>query len=329
MEAHSSAEYDIRCLSFKGRIFPNGCLIFSVFDETPHKIPVSRVTGSGSFIHPIPPVPPAPFFAPPPPPPLPLIPTPPPPPPPPSPPRKAIDYTSPPFTLWRDERWEDMNIDSGISTRQNISAINTDCCSVAQGKKEVKEMMDGFLRDFTRIMGSTFGEDHSLIDPLDTPTPPRITTPRGPSPLPAIELDGSLHIPGSFIQPPSQSPDPMDDYASVEKSQTPPHMEPLQTLHPGIWCDFCGKQIRGLRFKCQECPYYDLVRVSWTYSPLVDHRCAIVCKLHCSQSSPRQAQCTPIDDSQVQYHKPAFPEGFRPEGAHSNSQPGACRFLSI
>ncbi|KAF8492705.1 hypothetical protein JB92DRAFT_3001742 [Gautieria morchelliformis] len=293
MEAHSAAEYDMHCKAFKGRIYPDGRLMFSVFDETPHKIPASRSAEPGSFIHPISPVPPTPFFAPPPPlfapppplfaPPPPLFAPPPPPPPPPplhlppppplplpppppplprqpqaveigTPPAFMHNRTFRPFNI-RGSQSQPMDIDSEASAREGTSAMDTECCNIAQGKKEVKAMTDDFLREFTRIMGTTFGEDRSFFDPLDTPC---IATPRGPSPLPAIDIDGSLHISSSFIQPRPHSPYAMEHDGDVEKSQTPPQLEPLQTLHPGIWCDFCGKQIRGLRFKCQECAYYDL-----------------------------------------------------------------------
>ena len=257
-------EYDFHCAPFKSRVYPNGRLMFSVFDETPHKIPGSRSTGQGSFIHPIPPAPPAPFFAPPPPPP-------PPSPPPPLPSRQQSqrldtsflrrDEWSPPPSIFVDKPLQPMDVDSVPSTRQSTSAMDTECCSVARGKNEIRALTDDFLRDFTRIMRDTFGEDHSFPDQMKTPTNPRKIS-RGPSPLPAIDLDGSLHIPGSFIQPRPQSPNAMGNDADADKSQSSPQLEHLQTLHPGVWCDFCGKQIRGLRFRCQECVNYDLVCIN-------------------------------------------------------------------
>lgn len=294
MEARSVVEYDRYCAPFKGRTYPTGQLIFSVFDATPHKIPVPCSTGTSSFIHPIPPAQPIPFFAPPP--------LPPPPPPPPSlpslprdshvpnPPHLFMSYDEwPPFPVHPgDVQPQLMNIDSESSTRQTASA-NTECCSVAQGKKEVRALMDTFLRDFTRIMGNTFGEVHSFSNELDTPTITHMKSSRGPSPLPAIDLDGSLHIPGSFIQPRPQSPSVMENGGDTEKGLISPQLEHLQALHPGVWCDFCGKQIRGLRFRCQECAEYDLVCVNCLALVSLTHRYAIVCKLHCRQPSTRQA----------------------------------------
>ncbi|KAF8498455.1 hypothetical protein BU17DRAFT_59289 [Hysterangium stoloniferum] len=237
VEAHSAEEYNIHCAPFLGRFYPNGILTFSVLDETPHKIP--QPTLPGAFIHTAPPVSPMPPFT--------LLP---PPPPPPLPPMPPVHMEGIEHNAWRPFMYGNI-----FPATQATTKGSTACCSVAEGKQEVKNMIDTFLQDLQRVVGSTFsGDERSFFDPLDTPTMKQHSMPRATSPLPPISLDASLHIPGSFMQPRPQTPEGMD----VEKSQSPPQVESSQMLHPGIWCDFCGKQIRGLRFKCQECPHYDL-----------------------------------------------------------------------
>lgn len=146
---------------------------------------------------------------------------------------------------------------SGLNSCASDKATSaTTCCSVADGKREIKGMLDGFLQNLQRVLGETFGDENALFESLDGS---RSNEPLLPSPLPPLSLDTSLHIPGTFMRSRPETPYVVEDELNVEKNQSPPHLEPYQTLHPGIWCDFCGKQIKGLRFKCQECPHYDLV----------------------------------------------------------------------
>ncbi|GJJ13207.1 hypothetical protein Clacol_007458 [Clathrus columnatus] len=142
---------------------------------------------------------------------------------------------------------------SGGSDHTASKATSLSCCGVAEGKREIKGMMDDFLRNLHRIIGNTFVDENSFFEPFDNFRRNEI-----PSPLPPLSLDASLHIPGTFMRPRPETPSMVEDELNIEKNQSPPHLEPYQTLHPGIWCDFCGKQIKGLRFKCQECPHYDL-----------------------------------------------------------------------
>ncbi|XP_032670172.1 sequestosome-1 isoform X2 [Odontomachus brunneus] len=37
-----------------------------------------------------------------------------------------------------------------------------------------------------------------------------------------------------------------------------PHLRSDRELHPGVVCDVCENSIRGMRFKCMQCPDYDL-----------------------------------------------------------------------
>lgn len=86
------------------------------------------------------------------------------------------------------------------------------CCSIDEGKREVKSLLDNFLTNFKRVYGETFAE-------------------------------GEM---------PSQDPF-RDSNAASEMTNND-----QEGLHPNIWCDRCGQHIRGLRYKCNQCPDYDL-----------------------------------------------------------------------
>lgn len=48
-------------------------------------------------------------------------------------------------------------------------------------------------------------------------------------------------------------------YVSVQSERDAIDMSKIEKiLHPGVVCDVCDKDIRGFRFKCMECPDYDL-----------------------------------------------------------------------
>jgi len=251
MEAHSAAQYDVHCRSFSGRIFNSGRLTFTIH-LTPEAQPLQQseqlvtavpelpplVYPSGSVPYSSQPLPnsAAAAF-------LPFMPSLPPPPPPPP---QAMRHL-------HSQRISEYRSSVAMDVDAEQPGPLTECCSNARTKKEMQEIMDDFLRNFRRVMSSSgFTAGQSFFDPLDTPTRPA-------SPLPPLSLDASLHIPGSFMEPcPQSSPAETTDQ---EKNQVPPRLDPTMTLHPGIWCDHCGKQIKGLRFNCQECPEYDLVRV--------------------------------------------------------------------
>ncbi|KIJ54281.1 hypothetical protein M422DRAFT_25208 [Sphaerobolus stellatus SS14] len=245
-EARSVEQYNVHCVTYRDRIYHNGRLSFTiVHDTTGNSQPVesnpSQLSSQGpsTMGFPLGFVPNfnqaagnASIYS--------TLPLPPPPPPPLPPP--AIRHPLPQrISEYRSSVSMDVDTEEPTAT---ASSKDT------QTKKEMQDMMDEFLRNFRRVMSSSgFAAGQSFFDPLDTPT-------RAPSPLPPLSLDTSLHIPGSFLH--RRPVTPTRDKVDEEKSQAPHQLEPSQTLHPGIWCDFCGKAIRGLRFNCQECPEYDL-----------------------------------------------------------------------
>ncbi|KAI5121307.1 hypothetical protein M0805_003775 [Coniferiporia weirii] len=218
-EVHNETHYNDLINPFSGRLWPNGLLRFTVVDEIPHKRPGSSTT---------------------------LL--------------DRLDYSPSPElsssgtlsrSFLRQPHPTSMNVmDAGsgqttsqASNRYSMLSQSTQqsCCSVAEGKSEMKELMTSFLHDFGNIMSSTFGEESSVL-PSASPTP---ATGAGPdsAAVPAGEhRDASsaadMNIPGAFFQP---IPSP----ASVGKL---------------VYCNFCGETICGLYHKCDICIGYDLCR---------------------------------------------------------------------
>ena len=116
-------------------------------------------------------------------------------------------------------------------------ASRQSCCSVQEGKQEVKSLVDNFLREFNGIVSSTFGDAPAAQ--------PRSTSPETVTAEPPNNVDDAsdVTVPGAFYRPTYITP----------KANVP--------VHQGITCDFCGQRnIRGTRYHCIQCPDYDLVR---------------------------------------------------------------------
>lgn len=89
-------------------------------------------------------------------------------------------------------------------------SMTESCCSVEEGKIEMKSLLNNFLTDFKRVYGDTFAEE--LLD--ETPKPASPAPPIITSELPYLaSCSGSRYFSG-------------DQEGS---------------LHPGIWCDRCGE----------------------------------------------------------------------------------------
>lgn len=111
--------------------------------------------------------------------------------------------------------------------------------------QEIKSMLDGFLANLSNQLASTF--DGS----------PRVVCP----------ADDEPRVPGAFVQTQStQSAQTLSAQSDAQIQTQPPEtsITPANKLgkggfrHRHIWCDGCEKEIRGMRYKCEHCPDYDL-----------------------------------------------------------------------
>ncbi|WVQ81887.1 hypothetical protein IAT38_004014 [Cryptococcus sp. DSM 104549] len=125
--------------------------------------------------------------------------------------------------------------------------------------QEIKSMLDGFLQNLTSQLADTFeGSAGSRFSTVSgTPTP---------SAHSAGEQEGT--IPGAFVPAPpageqSQAQAQTEAQATEQPEQAAP-ATPSSRLgrggfrHKRIWCDGCEQGIRGMRYKCEQCPDYDL-----------------------------------------------------------------------
>lgn len=107
--------------------------------------------------------------------------------------------------------------------------------------QEIKSMLDGFLANLSNQLASTF--DGS----------PRVASP----------ADDEPHVPGAFVQTQTTQTQSAQSDAQIQ-TQPETTINPASKLgkggfrHRHIWCDGCEKEIRGMRYKCEHCPDYDL-----------------------------------------------------------------------
>ncbi|KIM31741.1 hypothetical protein M408DRAFT_327187 [Serendipita vermifera MAFF 305830] len=104
---------------------------------------------------------------------------------------------------------------AATTTTATASTADSACCSVDEGKREMKTLLNTFLTDFKRSYGQTFAEEMLSSD-----------------------------------EEPAKASNPFQDPAPESRKE--------EGIHPNIWCDKCGEQVRGLRYKCNQCPDYDL-----------------------------------------------------------------------
>ncbi|KAG8701295.1 hypothetical protein FRC08_004177, partial [Ceratobasidium sp. 394] len=133
---------------------------------------------------------------------------------------------------------------NGASTSRPTSFYSqtstSSCCSVEQGKREVRDMMDSFIADLQRTVRDNFDDvpaDH-------TPAAPPATR----STLFGTDVEMTQPVPGAYaVEPATGATPPAEEY-----------------VHKGIWCDSCNTQVVGIRHKCLDCYNFDLCNTCMT-----------------------------------------------------------------
>ncbi|KAF9245874.1 hypothetical protein BU15DRAFT_40794 [Melanogaster broomeanus] len=239
-EVHSSEDYDSRVTPLR-RQWPNPLLRFSIFDETPHKVPsvvsenmlllddssitVSEVTAKLS-----PPVAPLsncilPYnfhsFIPPPPPMQPpvscVVPL------PPSPPVRISPPPPPPIIFSSTPSSSSYPVNRGSVKR--VSGADVPCCSIAKGKADIEVLLSSLKEDLDRL-SATFGANYAEAQ----------------SPAPAKALGSAAPSDGTT------TPSRMGDVLPLRPNSV--------TNASSQWCFVCRTNFTGIWYGCVKCPWH-------------------------------------------------------------------------
>ncbi|KAH7914718.1 hypothetical protein BJ138DRAFT_999464 [Hygrophoropsis aurantiaca] len=219
-EVHSAEEYNT-CVTPLRRSWPNALLRFSIFDETPHKVPGAasdRLRVPGSFTPVVPPnalsggrklnshsnafatealrsvlpshIPPPPIIL------------------------SAAPFQSTQFS----SRFDPNTTNSSIQSRKSPQLH---CCSVEKGKSEIASLVQNFKGDLDRILQQALGPQSNC----DT---------------------NSLHD-SSVTQTPKASPPQLESYQPVYIPSS---------VNPHNWCFVCRTSFTGFWYGCVKCAWH-------------------------------------------------------------------------
>ncbi|ORY35629.1 hypothetical protein BCR39DRAFT_511211 [Naematelia encephala] len=140
---------------------------------------------------------------------------------------------------WRNGRPHD-HLRSLVDRAHEV--VNTAAAASHSSTQEIKTMLDGFLNNLSNQLASTF-DGAPEVSRTNEPEPP---------------------IPGAFVpaQPEVQPQAPEEPNSTP--ASAPEKIKPCSGLgkggyrHKHISCDGCLTGIRGMRYKCEQCPDYDL-----------------------------------------------------------------------
>jgi hypothetical protein len=120
-------------------------------------------------------------------------------------------------------------------------ASTSSCCSIDEGKREVRGLMDSFMADLQRTVRDNFSDVPHAEGCPAAPTATR-------SGVIDTDVDMTQPVPGAYGVEPATG---AEEY-----------------VHKGIWCDVCNKQVTGIRHKCLDCYNFDLVSDGVNYGTM-------------------------------------------------------------
>ncbi|TRM66253.1 hypothetical protein BD626DRAFT_566876 [Schizophyllum amplum] len=186
----------------------------------------------------------------------------------------------------------------GLPRNGSSSSSATSCCSVTQGKADMKDMLQKFREDLDRVMASSFGGSSGSDTPKPTVFDPQQgrtiyctachatrqglafacercdvvkcsdCTSKPDNTFCMLSTDGHKmvvlpHNHGSSGSSKLELPAPVD--------VTPHVAVPPPVIHHGVICDKCNKTIEGVRNKCLDCHDFDLCTGCMTNGAAQEH----------------------------------------------------------
>ncbi|KAJ3763141.1 hypothetical protein EV360DRAFT_34151 [Lentinula raphanica] len=267
-ELRTAEEYALAVAPYTGRAWTAPLLRFSVFDETPHKLPAISHTPQNQASHPqkpeiLNPFPVAePSFG-----------------------RISYSHIPPPPIIFSSRPTQETVDVGNLETTAKPTVQQREpalCCSVARTKKEIQELISSFKVDLDRALSSL--DSHAqgnpissagLADALSPKIPPQYNLcwscgvlKQGPwfdcanctSKLChacSYTLTTTRHLLGEEATKESPSSLNVPFAVSVAESVSVRN-EDNRVVHHDVWCDSCHSVIEGIRHKCLDCPDFDL-----------------------------------------------------------------------
>ncbi|KAL1740773.1 hypothetical protein HDZ31DRAFT_46846 [Schizophyllum fasciatum] len=208
-------------------------------------------------------------------------------------PPPPIIYSTPQAPL--EQLWSQYTSPSthyASSRAHGVSPASASCCSVAQGKHQVKEMLDKFRVDLDRIVATSFAGSTGL----ETPKPSESREQRIAYCAACHKLCQGAHAtckrcnvvkcvacsakpdhtfcmlsPGGHEMTMHGASSANGPPAPMPSVHTPRVVVHSPVVHDGVICDKCNKTIEGVRRKCLDCQDYDLCTDCMTNGAAEEH----------------------------------------------------------
>lgn len=151
-----------------------------------------------------------------------------------------------------------------VFASQTTSPPNTNTIEASLNKleKDFREGEEKFTEAFGALKSEVMrllAQAHSTMRPISSSSASATVSDRAQGGLSAsagredTDVLGSFRIPGAFETANSNT----DNCSSVRVHAGDPTAN--GRIHYSIWCDYCGRAVRDVRAKCDNCEQYDLV----------------------------------------------------------------------